>query len=455
MNDKQLFKAYTGALNKIKDTRYKTMKEDIYRGQTSYLRMKFKGSSIFNPEWIDKIEDCMYELDQITNNPREVTTTDGAVMPIELAKKINYQSIQHLASHSQYVKEIKANGEVVPAKIYSLFSKEETHTYENRFIATFIRRLILFIDKRYEFIKQTVNLDEKEIMYVKNTSIVDGQEVEIETKVTVKRALEDDLSIAARDYIARISKLKEYIGYYYNSPFMKAFKTEKDVKKPIVMTNILRKNPLYHKCYETFLFIERFDSLGIAFKVDRNFQEFNEKDRKTMSDILLSNLLFLQNTENVGVYEKKNKVYKPKLLTSIEDESFLYDDLVKGPITFTRTDSAFIDYLNKKKDKNLPRRPNKSERAYYKSDYKEKKKITAQLKSIESLLNRVRRNILKFEKKAEAIVDQRNKEEKEFINQQIAMLRQQEEDLLNQKRAAIIAAAKADLAKKPSRKATN
>ena len=455
MNDKQLFKAYTGALNKIKDTRYKTMKEDIYRGQTSYLRMKFKGSSIFNPEWIDKIEDCMYELDQITNNPREVTTTDGAVMPIELAKKINYQSIQHLASHSQYVKEIKANGEVVPAKIYSLFSKEETHTYENRFIATFIRRLILFIDKRYEFIKQTVNLDEKEIMYVKNTSIVDGQEVEIETKVTVKRALEDDLSIAARDYIARISKLKEYIGYYYNSPFMKAFKTEKDVKKPIVMTNILRKNPLYHKCYETFLFIERFDSLGIAFKVDRNFQEFNEKDRKTMSDILLSNLLFLQNTENVGVYEKKNKVYKPKLLTSIEDESFLYDDLVKGPITFTRTDSAFIDYLNKKKDKNLPRRPNKSERAYYKSDYKEKKKITAQLKSIESLLNRVRRNILKFEKKAEAIVDQRNKEEKEFINQQIAMLRQQEEDLLNQKRAAIIAAAKADSVKKPSRKATN
>ena len=455
MNDKQLFKAYTGALKEIKDTRYKSMKEDIYRGQTSYLRMKFKGSSVFNPEWINKIEDCMYELDQITNNPREVTTTDGAVMPIELAKKINYQSIQHLASHSQYVKEITDKGEVIPAKIYSLFSKEETHTYENRFIATFIRRLILFIDKRYEFIKQTVNLDEKEVMYVKNTSVVDGQEVEIETKVTVKRALEDDLSIAARDYIARINKLKEYIGYYYNSPFMKAFKTEKDVRKPIVLTNILRKNPLYHKCYETFLFIEKFDSLGIAFKVDRNFQEFNEKERKAMSDILLSNVLFLENTEDVGVYEKRSKVYKPKLLTSIDDESFLYDDLVKGPINFTRTDSSYVEYLNKKKEKDLPRRPNKSEREYYKKEYKERKKIADQLKSIESLLSRVRRNIAKFEKKAELIVDNRNKEEKEFIKKQISLLRQQEEDLLNQKRAAIIAAGKADMDKKASRKATN
>ena len=458
MNDKQLFKAYTGALKNIKDTRYNSMKEDIYSGQTSYLRMKFKGSSVFNPEWINRIEDCMYELDQITNNPREVTTTDGAVMPIELAKKINYESIQHLASHSQYIKEINEQGEVVPAKIYSLFSREETHTYENRFIATFIRRLILFIDKRYEFIKQTVNLDEKEVMYIKNKSIVDGQEVEIETKVTVKRALEDDLSVAARDYISRINKLKEYIGYYYNSPFMKAFKTEKDVRKPIVMTNILRKNPLYHKCYETFLFIEKFDSLGIAFKVDRNFQEFSEKERKSMSDILLSNLLFLENTESVGIYERKNRVYKPKLLTSIEDESFLYDDLVKGPINFTRTDDSYIDYLNKKKDKELPNRPNKSEREYYKNEYKEKKKIAEQLKSIEALLNRTRREIAKFEKKAETIVEERNKEEKEFIKQQISVLRQKEEDLLNQKRAAIIAAANNEKVsnsnKKPSRKAT-
>ena len=42
-------------------------------------------------ERIKKIEDCIYELGQIVNNPLEVTTTEGNLTPIELAKKINYE----------------------------------------------------------------------------------------------------------------------------------------------------------------------------------------------------------------------------------------------------------------------------------------------------------------------------------------------------------------------------
>ena len=449
MNDKELFKQYLEKMTSIRDQRYLSMGKEIYQGQTSYMRMKFKGSSIFNPEWIKRIEDCMYELDQITNNPREVTATEGSVMPIELAKKINYESVQHLASHSQFIKEIKENGDVVPAKILGLYNKEELHTYENRFIATFIRRLILFIDKRYEFIKKTVNLDEKEVMYVKNQSIVDGQEVEIETKVTVKRTLEDDLSIAARDYIARIDKLKEYIGYYYNSPFMKEFKTEKDVRRPIIMTNILRKNPLYHKCYETFLFIEKFDSLGVAFKVDRDYQEFDEKERVNLSHVLLSNLLFLENTENQSTYKSVNRVYKPKLLESIDDESFLYDDLVKGPVDFVRADESYVNYLKSVSPNELPEHPNKSEKQYYGYEYDLRRNINKELDSIDTLLARIRREILKYEKKIEKCVADRNLEEAKILEQYLADLREQEADILDKKRQEIIASAK--LEKKPEK----
>lgn len=444
MNDSELFKTYLDRVNGINDSRYKSMKNDIYNGQTSYLRMKFKGSSVFNPAWIDKIEDCLYELDQITNNPREVTTQEGSVMPIELAKKINYESVQHLASHSQFIKEIKDNGDVVPAKILGLYSKEETHTYENRFIATFIRRLILFIDKRYEFIKQTVNLDEKEIMYVKNTSIVDGQEVEIETKVTVKREMEDDLSVAARDYIARINKIKEYVGYYYNSPFMKEFKSEKDVRRPIVLTNILKKNSLYHKCYETFLFIERFDSLGVTFKADRNYQEFSEKERKTLSDILLSNVLFLQNTEDHGVYKEKEKVYKPKLLSSIDDESFIYDDLVKGPVLYVRADDSYLEYLNKNLPKNLPNNASKSERDYYKDQYSKKNDINLEIKGINSLLARIRKDLSRYERRVNRLIEERKYDEAKALEETINLLRKEEQELLNKKRAEIISAGISD-----------
>ena len=44
---------------------------------------------------------------------------------------------------------------------------------------------------------------------------------------------------------------------------MKKLKTEKDVHNPIIQTNIIRKNPLYHHCYEVYKFIERYEK-GLA-----------------------------------------------------------------------------------------------------------------------------------------------------------------------------------------------
>lgn len=451
MDDKELFSQYIEKMESFNDDRFSFMSKDMLHGHNSYLRLKFAGSSIFNPVWIKMIEDCLYELGQIINNPREVTTQEGAVMPIELAKKINYESVQHLASHTQYIKEIKDNGDIVPSKILGIYNKDEIHTYENRFIATFIRRLVLFVEKRYEFIKETVNLNEKEIMYVKNKSVIDGQEVEIETKITVTREKEDDLTIKAKDYIARIEELKRYVTYYYNSPFMKEFKTEKDVRKPILLTNIIRKNPLYHKCYETFLFIEKFDSLGVAFKVDRNWQEFNEKERKQLSYILLSNLLFLQHTEGKKPYKKFEKVYKPKLLSSIDDESFLYGDLVKGPVEFVRCDEHYLNYLKDLAPQDLPIHPNKVEKEYYKEEYNEKKNLHSKVKEIEALLARIRREIAKFEKKVAKLLDERNIEEAAEAQRHIDELRAQEQSILDKKREEIIKAAREE-DNKPAKK---
>ena len=255
MNEKDLFNQYVEKMESIDDDYFHNLNRDLFKGHNSYLRMRMKGSSFFNDEWISKIEDCIYELGQIVNNPLEVTATEGNLTPIELAKKINYESIQHLASHTQYIKDIDEEGNVVPAKILSQFHKEELHTYENRFIATFIRRLVLFVEKRYEFIRTTVNFDTKDVLYIKNKSIVDGQEVSIETKVTVKKENEDSESKIGREYVERVEKMRKYVNYFYNSPFMKELKTEKDVRKPILQTNIIRKNPIYHKCYETLLFI--------------------------------------------------------------------------------------------------------------------------------------------------------------------------------------------------------
>ena len=309
MNDKQLFNRYLKKMESIKDEDFKKINSDLQNGQNSYLRMRLKGYSFFNDEWIKKIEDCIYELGQIVNNPLEVTTTEGSIVPVELAKKINYESIQHLSSHTQYIKDIDEEGNVIPSKILSQFHKEQLHTYENRFIATFIRRLVLFVEKRYDYIKNTVNFETKDVLFIKNKSIVDGKEVEIETKIKVRHENDDAESKAGKEYVKRVEEMRRYVNYFYNSALMKELKTEKNVRKPILQTNIIRKNPLYRKCYETFLFIEKFESLGVEFAMDETYQDFNENEQNALNYILASDLLSLQSTERSKVYKvKKNKI---------------------------------------------------------------------------------------------------------------------------------------------------
>ena len=441
MPKKSLYQRYISKMESIKDPYFKSVNEDLFNGQNSYLRMRMKGSSVFNDEWIKTIEDCVYELGQIVNNPLEVTKTEGELTPIELARKINYESIQHLASHSQYIKDIDENGNVMPAKILAQFHKEEIHTYENKFIATFIRRLVLFVEKRYDFIKNTINFDTKDVMYVKNKSIVDGQEVTIETKVTLKKANEDAQSAVGREFVKRIDNMRRYVNYFYNSPFMKELKTEKNVRKPILQTNIIRKNPYYRKCYETFLFIEKFSSLGVEYTLDEKYQDFNEKERKALNYILTSNLLSLEATEESKVYKKSTKTYKPKLLSSCDDEIFTYGNLVKGPIEFVRVDEKYTEYLNQQISTKIPPKPNKVEKEYFKDEIDLKKNTKKHISEVDLLLRRIRRELNKWEKYVIKLIEERNIKEAKEAEEHLQELRKKEHDILERKRKEIIAAA--------------
>ena len=429
-------------MDSLNNGHFAALNKELFEGKNYILRFSKKGSSMFDPSWITKIEDCLFDLGEIVNNPREVTADEGSVTPIELAKKVNGESVQHLASHTQYIKDIDEAGNVMPAKILSHFNKQELHTYENRFIATFIRRLVLFIEKRYEFIKETINLENNEVLMLKNTSIINGQEVEIETKVTVKKEMQDDVTIAARDYIARIESMREYVSYYYNSPFMKEMKNEKDVKRPILQTNIIRKNPKYHKCFETFVFIERFEALGLSYKIDESYYDCTEEERAKLNYLLTGAYLALQDEDEYEVVKENSKTYKPKILTSIDDEKFIYGNLLEGPFEFVRVDEKYKNYLQGLVDTDLPVHPDKHEREYYSEEYKNKHLLLEKIKEIDQLNNRVERELAQWEKQVSKIIAERDIEEQKEAEKKIAELDKYQKSLLEKKRKLIVEAAK-------------
>ena len=407
-------------------------------GKNTYLRYDRLQSSSFDVSWIEMIEGVIFDLGEIIANPKMTTKQEGVLTPVELARKTNAQSVQHLASHTQYIKEIDEYGNVIPSKIMNIVSDDDLHTYENRFVATLVRRLVLFIEKRYEIVSEFAELRNEEVLMFKNKSIVNGAEVEIETKIKVSYKSDDEMALKSNDYVKRIAELRNYILYFYNSSFMRQLKTERDVRNPILQTNIIKKNPKYHHCYEVYRFIETYDRLGVNYKVDENYALFNAEELDELNHTLFANYVTLRGKDLTKNHKDISHIYKPRILTSLDDEAFTYGDLLSGPISFVRSDSKYQDYLDSKLKKNLPLHPTKKEKEYYANEYEDKRENKEDKQQREALLKRKNKEVRDFEKKVEKILQEREAAKQKWADMEKEIIKNEENARLTEARNAII-----------------
>ena len=136
--------AYVKKINSLVKTN-KTASEvytQLSDGNNRYLKMNRIETSSYDTEWIEKIEDSILDLGQIIKNPWKTTKTQGNIVPVELARKTNSESIRHLSSHTQYVKSVDRRGNITPNKVLTIETVDNYATYENRFIPTLIKRLV-------------------------------------------------------------------------------------------------------------------------------------------------------------------------------------------------------------------------------------------------------------------------------------------------------------------------
>ena len=442
---KQINKRYHNSMKTLtRGSREHDILEALTNGKNSYLRMDRLESSSFDKSWIEEIENVIFDLGEIISNPRQTTKIEGSLVPVELARKTNAESVQHLASHTQYVKEIDEYGNVIPSKILTMVGEDDIHTYENRFIATFVRRLVLFVEKRYELVSNFAELHDDEVLYFKNKSFVDGATVEIETKIKISHKSDDELSLKSNAYVERIKQIRNYILYYYNSDFMKKLKTEKDVHNPILQTNIIRKNPKYHHCFEVYKFIEGYDQLGVNYKVDEHYSLFNDEELKEINRTLFANYITLHGKDRSKNAKTSSKVYKPKILTSMDDESFVYGPYLSGPISFVRVDEGYQNYLDSKVKKDLPLHPTKKEKEYYADEYAEKAENRQDLKQKNDLLKRKEKEVKAFNKAAAKIDEERELARLALLKLEQEVIKKEEDAMLEAARKELIAASLAD-----------
>jgi hypothetical protein len=101
----------------------------------------------------------------------------------------------------------------------------------------------------------------------------------------------------------------------------------KPVHNPLSMTNMLLKSPTYHKAYELWKFIDSYEKLGITYSVKETNQEFDDTYYKEIYGLVMGDILTLNShqidTTEVAPSLSKKKILTPRVLLSLDDETFL------------------------------------------------------------------------------------------------------------------------------------
>lgn len=284
---------------------------EISTGKNIVVSKILQESKIFDASWIDTLESYFPSIDKIIRNPKSSIKNINEVVASERAKKINSESIRHLAAHSEYIKEVnEKTNEVTPSKILTYYREQDLGIYENRFIKTLINRLYLFVNKRYELVKDSYESYTRNILELNSNFDAEDAEVKCKIELDIKTSIGNEkLNKKNAELVKRIENLANLISGYKVSPFMQAIAKEKEVIPPIMKTNIILKNPDFRNCYLLWLFIDRYTSLGYDVSAKEKQLPVEESYQEQLLNLIM--ITYVTNQAN-----------DPKRTTSYDDEDF-------------------------------------------------------------------------------------------------------------------------------------
>ncbi len=274
--------------------------------------------------------------------------------------------------------------------------------YENKFIATLVRRLFIFVEKRYQYIIHQATLRDVELLYFKNKTNIEGSEIEIETRVRYSKPALDSAADRMKDFLRRIEDVRKYLRFFANSEFMRILHRERDVRNPILQTNIIRKNPKYRNCYHLWQFLNSYMESGLEVKVEEHFSQLSQKDLDEINKVLTINFLALKGRDAPKENTGKPKVYRPRILKTYDDEVFNPGRNNEGPIEFVRVDDKYREYQESLH--NLTNHPTKAYAEYMKDEYAENKARREETKQKDALIKRKEAEYEKYKKEQELLL---------------------------------------------------
>ncbi len=304
-------------------------------------------TKVFDEEWIKTLESYFPSIDKITNTPKTGIRYEQEIVPVEKAKKINSESVRHLASHTHFVKEVRDGNYVIPKKILTSYAEQEFSIYENRFIKTLIDRLFVFVNNRYNVIKDNVLSSSKNHVNISSDFNINNASVNINVDVVIKKTINSQNEKNNLYLLKRVEKLNRMIMAYKNSELYKKLINAPKVNPPIMQTNIIMKNPDFKNCYMLWLFLDKYNKLAYDLIVKEKNKKIDKKIEHGFDQTAMLAYLSSEANESVRKTKFDGKSDEKTIKKSAKQIKKNEDDIITNPEVLSMEDNSINEYYLK------------------------------------------------------------------------------------------------------------
>lgn len=310
----QFYEAFYSWIENAKSPLGDFLFNELQQGEKTIYNKTVRETKIFDGNFLDVVIGAYPSLLKICRDPKKTLAYMQEVVAMEKAKKVDSESIRHLASHTQYIRDINEQNEVIPSKILSTYAEDNIGIYENRFIKSLINRVIVFLDTRLKLMDENLeSISADEIRY-KNNIKLSHRKIDLEMNIKISNEILDETQ-KARELFDKTKNALDKYRALKGTGLYQAVAKFKDVVPPIMKTNIILHNPDFKIAYNLWLYIDRTTEVGYNVQSD---EKTNDDDDVILNDFnhigvfLINDLMHQRGIQSLEAFDGEKNVRELK-----------------------------------------------------------------------------------------------------------------------------------------------
>lgn len=195
----------------------------------------------------------------ICSHPKQSLRTEEAILDVNLVKRINSRTMDHLASHSEHWKSRTLNG-LIPNRLRADIFEDDINIYENLFFRMAVDDVLKYIHHQVVSIEKTIVQNDNAIDWnAYGETLVDYKRMRIFQQLLPAYDIREkqDVNKVLSELLFQWQKLERNFSTVEASQFYRSINKKRHISRNIQLTNILKKDSRYNALYRVWCEIQR------------------------------------------------------------------------------------------------------------------------------------------------------------------------------------------------------